>query len=118
MTMLTSHFSEAELTCRCGCGRCYMNAAFMTRLEALRVAFNEPINVSSAFRCNNYNMKVGGKSDSQHLIGKAVDILIVSPGKRFQLVSLAIAFGFRGIGVDGAFVHVDTRAGEPVLWLY
>ena len=122
MTMPTPHFSEAELTCGCGCGRgsCFMDKEFLVKLETLRTALNEPIVITSGFRCYNYNIsdKVGGALDSLHLVGKAVDIAVVSTDKRMRLVSLAIALGFRGIGLDAGFLHLDTRSGFPVMWLY
>ena len=43
-------------------------------LEPLRVAMGKPINVSSGFRCQELNKKVGGVYNSQHLKGQAADI--------------------------------------------
>ena len=43
-------------------------------LEPLRVAMGKPINISSGFRCQELNKKVGGVYNSQHLKGQAADI--------------------------------------------
>ena len=43
-------------------------------LEPLRVAIGKPIKISSGFRCQELNKKVGGVYNSQHLKGQAADI--------------------------------------------
>ena len=43
-------------------------------LEPLRVAMGMPIKISSGFRCQELNKKVGGVYNSQHLKGQAADI--------------------------------------------
>lgn len=45
-------------------------------LEPLRSAMNEPIIISSGYRCEQLNRAVGGVSNSQHMKGQAVDISI------------------------------------------
>ena len=45
-------------------------------LEPLRVAMNEPIKISSGFRCRELNAKVGGVYNSQHVKGQAADLCI------------------------------------------
>ena len=45
-------------------------------LEPLRQFFNVPIIISSGYRCNQLNIKVGGVYASQHTIGEAADIQI------------------------------------------
>ena len=43
-------------------------------LDPIRVIYGKPIRVSSCYRCNLLNKKVGGVSNSQHLQGLAADI--------------------------------------------
>lgn len=45
-------------------------------LEPLRSAMNEPIIISSGYRCEQLNRAVGGVSNSQHTKGQAADICI------------------------------------------
>ena len=55
-------------------------------LEPLRVAMNEPIPISSGFRCERLNRAVGGVSNSQHTKGQAADLCIggdIEKGKRW-----------------------------------
>lgn len=45
-------------------------------LEPLREAMNEPIPISSGFRCEQLNRAIGGVSNSQHMKGQAADLCI------------------------------------------
>ena len=46
-----------------------------TILEPLRQHFGEPVIISSGYRCNQLNVKVGGAYASQHTLGEAADIV-------------------------------------------
>ena len=55
-------------------------------LEPLRVAMNEPVKISSGYRCEKLNDAVGGVYNSQHLKGQAADICIdgdMAKGRRW-----------------------------------
>lgn len=45
-------------------------------LQPLRNALGCPIVITSGFRCAFLNKKVGGQSNSQHLIGQAADLVV------------------------------------------
>ena len=47
-----------------------------TILEPLRAFAGQPIIISSGYRCNQLNIKVGGAYASQHTLGEAADIYI------------------------------------------
>lgn len=47
-----------------------------TILEPLRTFASQPIPLSSGYRCNQLNIKVGGVYASQHTLGEAADIQI------------------------------------------
>lgn len=47
-----------------------------TILEPLRAFAGQPIIISSGYRCNQLNVKVGGAYASQHTLGEAADIQI------------------------------------------
>ena len=86
----------------------------VARLQSLRDALGKPIKVTSGYRTPEHNASptVGGEPDSQHLCGKAADIVVsgVSVGK---LAKLAAAAGFTGIGTyNDGHLHVDVRDGR------
>ena len=47
-------------------------------LQPLRGIINVPIFINSGFRCFDVNVAVGGRFNSQHLEGKAVDFIVPS----------------------------------------
>lgn len=67
--------------------------------------------LNSGFRNQQYNTKVGGVKQSQHLSGNAVDLTWPGFNPRsealLQFVSLARREGFRGIGYYNNFIHLD-----------
>ena len=123
------HFSDAELTCQCGCNRQEMDTTFLTKLETLRLAFGKPMPVSSGFRCPMHNAQASHTGLSgPHTTGLAVDIR-VSGEDAYHLLALALQHGFTGIGLSqrGAhssrFLHLDMiKPGpgrpRPTLWTY
>ncbi|MBC3783870.1 D-Ala-D-Ala carboxypeptidase family metallohydrolase [Spirosoma utsteinense] len=47
-------------------------------LEPLRLVVNTPIQVNSGYRCFRVNQMIGGSPKSQHMVGQAADIVVVS----------------------------------------
>lgn len=123
--MIWPHFSEAELKCRCGCGREEMDNKFMTRLVALRDLVGFPLPVTSGFRCRDHNAKVSSTGpNGPHTTGKAVDILI-NRVKAAELLKMALMMGFKGIGArqhgddEQRIVHLDdTDRPYQIFWTY
>ena len=100
-------FSVDELKCS-GTDECEMDEEFMEKLVALRKEFNEPMIISSGYRSIAYNTTIGGASNSPHLYGKAVDVL-VSGKTAYRLMKLAIQHGFTP---DGDSIPPLHRAGN------
>lgn len=65
-------------------------------LDPLREAWGKPITVNSGFRSNELNKKIGGATNSQHMLGEAADITAGSKSdnkKLFELIqSLKLPF--------------------------
>ena len=121
-TLLSSpHFSQDELRCSCGCEFTGMDEEFMILLEELRVIYNKPLILSSAYRCPDYNTEVSSTGlFGPHTTRKAVDIKC-SAGNAHRILEIAGSLGFAGIGVSqrgghsSRFIHLDTR-GEGWNW--
>jgi len=110
------NFTEAEFTCRCGCGRADMDDHFMFALQNLRDRLGFPFPINSGYRCEDYNSRMG--YTQTHATGKAADIG-VSRDKARMLVDEAGSFN--GIGVKqkggGRFIHLDTL-DRVAMWSY
>ncbi len=70
--------------------------------------------INSGFRCEKHNKEVKGKPDSQHMLGKAVDVSTskLDGLQKHRLLKLANAMKFRGIGVYPTFIHLDVRDNQ------
>ena len=86
-------------------------------LEPLREAMNEPIPISSGFRCEQLNRAVGGVANSQHTKGQAADLCIdgdLKKGKKwFEWIKTHCEFDqliWEHNSKGSYWVHVSFRA--------
>lgn len=109
---LSKNFSKSEFICPC-CGDMLIDPRLVEALQQLRKQARQPVTVLSGYRCERHNKEVGGSKYSQHLRGRAADIVIdgYSPTSMKVLAESIPAFAKGGIGVyhDQGFVHVDVR---------
>lgn len=104
-TDLSPHFKGAELICpHCGAGVIAYELVLM--LEKLRARVGEPLRINSGYRCPEHNRAVGGRPDSYHLLGVAVD---VAKPEGVDLARHALEVGFSGVIEYDSFVHMDLR---------
>ena len=79
---MTKNFSIKEFECKCGCEMpddVLVNITKLAhQLQYVRDNVAMPIIINSAYRCEAHNSSdaVGGSPNSQHLLGKAADIVI------------------------------------------
>lgn len=110
---LTEHFKVGEITCKDGSPSYVINSAVLEGLEKLRNIINKPIYITSGYRSETYNKKVGGAKDSQHVKGNAIDFSIkgMSSLEIYNILRQNNLLGpvFKGIGLYDTFVHVDVR---------
>lgn len=111
------YFTEEELKCPC-CGACDMRPDFIRNLNLLRASYAKAMKINSGFRCIAHNKAISGEVDSQHLFGNAVDVAMLDSANRYLLIELAMSIGFKGVGIDKNFVHIDMRTTQPVVWVY
>jgi uncharacterized protein YcbK (DUF882 family) len=89
-----------------------VSPALLEALERLRSDIGRPIRIVSGYRCAEHNRRVGGAQYSQHLYGRAADLV-----RGVATVQDALAAGFGGVGFRGQWaVHVDVRAGKPIVF--
>ena len=121
---MTKNFTIEEFQCRCGCK---MPSDLLANIESLveelqviRQVVESPITINSGYRCYSHNKAVGGAKNSQHLLGKAVDIVIKGhkPNDTHSLIELLIKDGVileGGLGKYNTFTHYDIR-GRKARW--
>ncbi len=118
---LTENFRASEFVCKCRLrgadknnqwchGIEWVHRELVEKLQVLRDKTGKPITITSGCRCPSYNAHVGGAMGSQHLRGKAADIVVAGMDPR-EVAKLAIGIGFRGVKAYPTFTHVDTREG-------
>ena len=118
MAKITTNFSLEEFNCKDGStmpNDVMINVIKLAKnLQVLRDAIGKTIIVNSGYRSPNYNKRIGGVKDSQHLKGKASDITVkgMTPKEVAKIIEGLIASGKMqqgGIGIYPNFVHYDIR---------
>ena len=121
---MTEHFSREEFRSKDGAHFPYevkQNLQILAeQLEILREHFQKPININSGYRSPEHNAKVGGAENSQHLLGKAADVVIdgVSPDEVADAIEFLIDNKMMkqgGLGRYVDFTHYDIR-GKKSRW--
>lgn len=116
MRKLSPHFSRWEFACRCGCGFDTVDAELLEALETVRQFYGLPVVITSGCRCAAHNAAVGGSLGSQHLYGRAADIVVQGMTPQGVANFLEQNFpGRYGIGRYKTFTHLDTR-GTAARW--
>lgn len=93
----------------------------MTNLEVIRKELgNKKIYINSGYRTKNHNNNVGGVPNSQHLIGKAADIVHehISPNEVFIKIIDLMQSGKITKGaviLYDTFVHYDIRGKMQII---
>ena len=116
---MTENFKKIEFDCKCGCEMPEDVLVNITKLanqlQYVRDNVARPININSGYRCEAHNKSVGGSENSQHLIGKAADIVIQGLDPVLDtydyleelILSGEILQG--GLGMYQTFTHYDIR---------
>jgi len=110
-----SHLSLAET--HCPCGRCEANGMeqrVIDLFEILRDLIGHPITINSAARCAVHNQNIGGRPNSQHLYGRALDMAVPQGYDVDTFAQEVRKAGFGGVGryYKKRFVHGDCRVGR------
>lgn len=111
---ISKNFKLKEFECKDGSQLVKIDSQLLYKLQALRDLIGKPIIINSGYRTKEYNKRVGGSPNSQHLKGKAADIKVKGI-KPADLAKKAEKVGFDGIGIYKTFIHVDTR-GYKARW--
>lgn len=119
------YFTEEELKCKCGCALSNPNPEFhklMLILDSIRRDFNQPLPISSAYRCRNHPIEAAKALPGQH--NKAAVDIQVAGSKALRLLRLLVQHpDIKGVGIqqngswNKRFIHIDLRQ-DPTIWSY
>lgn len=115
---LTRNFSKHEFDSKDGAEMpqevLYNVQKLANQLQILRNFVAKPITVNSGYRSPSHNKRVGGSINSQHLLGKASDIIVedIKPIDVYNTIESLIEKGDMlqgGLSLYPTFVHYDIR---------
>jgi len=96
-----------------------MDATFLQMLDDARGIAGIPFTINSGYRTKEHNEKVGGVSNSSHLVGKAADIKVGNGNERYIILNALIKAGYKRLGVGQTFLHCDNDETKPnSIWTY
>ena len=112
---ISKNFQYKEFDCH-GSGCCsttIIDEKLVEYVQRIRDHFGTPVTITSPYRCEVHNRRVGGATKSYHMQGKAADIVVQGVSSR-EVAKYAESIGILGIGLyetsaDGYFTHIDTR---------
>lgn len=126
----SAHLTWQELACKDGTpypkefvadGRVYRLATMFESIRAM--CGGKPLVINSAYRSPEWNRKIGGARNSQHVQGRALDIEPpegLNIDEFYNLIRADyIELGVNGLGHYTTFVHCDIRItpnGRLVVW--
>lgn len=109
---------------QCPCHRCeedplrrkMMSEDMLKAINIMETNMRFPMVITSGVRCREHNTDVGGKENSQHLIGLAFDVAIKYSVDCYDLVRIAMVVPalerlITMIEVAPKHVHFDGRQG-------
>lgn len=115
--VLSKFFNSREFDCQCKFPECKqqkISKALITRLDSLRKDCNQPLIITSGFRCHKHQdeIRASGVSTvvakkSTHESGDAADVR-PKDGNIETFLKLASKY-FSSIGLAKKFLHLDTR---------
>jgi uncharacterized protein YcbK (DUF882 family) len=121
---ITANFDSTEFDCKCGCDMpedVLDNIKLLAlELQKIRDYYNRSVRINSGYRCETYNKKIGGVKNSQHILGKAADIVVqdteafeVYDDVLYMIKTCGLDIG--GLGKYETFTHVDIRNSEKLI---
>lgn len=108
---LSTNFRVREFACSDGSDTIFIAPGLVSVLQQIRSHFGKAVTITSAYRTETHNKRVGGSAYSQHKYGLAADIKVagVSPAKVAAYADELLG-NTGGVGRYSTFTHVDVRS--------
>lgn len=108
--------NQFEFDCKCGkCKATIVTDKFSNAYHDFRVKTGEPIYLTSGYRCQHHNSRIGGAELSQHILGNAADFVldkllkIYGSTEILQMAMRLSGFTYVYFNEEKNFVHGDVR---------
>tara|TARA_R110000796_G_scaffold7861_6_gene26523 strand:- start:1968 stop:2309 length:342 start_codon:yes stop_codon:yes gene_type:complete len=111
------YFDISDFDCQ-ETGNNEMCQKFLNKLDELRHNTGFPFVIKSGYRDPSHSIELRKLKPGTHSEGIAADVRIRNGAEGYRLAYEAFKAGFTGIGIAKTFIHVDTRIGPPVIWIY
>jgi uncharacterized protein YcbK (DUF882 family) len=84
-----------------------MDANFLRLLDLVRAIYSNPLVVTSGYRCEEHDIKIGGKGN--HTTGKAVDLLVPDSADRLKMAHAICKVGLHRVLIykHKPHIHID-----------
>jgi uncharacterized protein YcbK (DUF882 family) len=117
---ISKHFYRHEVACKCGCGFDTIDSEVIRIADLVRDFLGYPMIVLSGARCAKHNEDIGGKTNSQHIKARALDLHIPKEkDAKLAYEMLCIVFPNKyGLGLYTWGIHIDTKTGTARRWDY
>jgi len=108
-TQISKNFWSTEMDCKCKDPECkwtIIETEHIKKLQTKRNKWRKSIEITSGYRCESHNKRVGGVTNSAHRRGEATDIKVKG------MAPDAVADdceNFKGLGRYDSFTHIDSR---------
>lgn len=112
---ISKNFDRSEFECPCGCGFDTVDTELIEFCQSIRTQFGR-VTITSGCRCPEYNAEIGGSKNSQHLYGRAADIVVPNVDAWTVQQYCEDELIPSGLGSYDSFTHIDTRSGGQARW--
>jgi uncharacterized protein YcbK (DUF882 family) len=107
---LSRNFDRSEFACKCGCGMDTVDTVLIHIMQEIRTRYDTWVTINSGNRCYQRNLDEGGFADSQHMLSKACDFVVVGVGACLVQADFEEIYPTRyGMGRYKNRTHVDSR---------
>lgn len=115
---MKNYFKPSESMCSCGCGL-DIEPELRIVLNRARSIAGIPFIINSGARCKEHNTNIGGRYNSAHIKGLAVDIKADNNESRAIIHNALCKVGFQRFGIYDRFIHtdIDLTKPHPRLWI-
>lgn len=104
------YITKKEVECKCGCGFSEISSDLLDTVLKIRLEYDRQMTFTSGCRCKKHNANVGGKADSAHITGNALDIAYKDLTDLYILIKLCYKYDVKRFGINfkKKFIHIDN----------